>query len=176
MVCRGDDSRFATAGRVGSCVVAYCCQSAFKFAHQLSTDERGLLRAVKRILPADPAVELVLVIDQFEELFTLVTSESTRTHFLNSLITAVLDERSRLHVLVTLRADFTDRPLQYVDFGELLQKRTEFILPLSSDEMEAAIAQPVLRLGMTLERGLTAEIIRDVGDEPGTLLIAVCLD
>ncbi|MCO5205812.1 MAG: protein kinase [Anaerolineae bacterium] len=136
---------------------------------QLSTDERGLLRAVKRILPADPAVELVLVIDQFEELFTLVTSESTRTHFLNSLITAVLDERSRLHVLVTLRADFTDRPLQYVDFGELLQKRTEFILPLSSDEMEAAIAQPVLRLGMTLERGLTAEIIRDVGDEPGTL-------
>ena len=55
--------------------------------------------------------------------------------------------RSRLHVLVTLRADFTDRPLQYVDFGELLQKRTEFILPLSSDEMEAAIAQPCIAIG-----------------------------
>ncbi len=39
---------------------------------QLRENERGLLRAVKRILPADESVELALVIDQFEELFTLV--------------------------------------------------------------------------------------------------------
>src|SRR5207249_854174 len=39
---------------------------------QLGEDDRGLVRAVKRILPEDPATELVLVIDQFEELFTLV--------------------------------------------------------------------------------------------------------
>lgn len=136
---------------------------------RLHEDERGLLRAVKRILPADPSVELVLIIDQFEELFTLVSAETVRVHFLNSLVTAILEERSRLHVIVTLRADFTDRPLHYVDFGELLQKRTEFMLPLAPDELEDAIAQPVLRLGMTFEPGLTAQIIRDVGNEPGTL-------
>jgi hypothetical protein len=60
--------------------------------------------------------------------------------------TAVFDERSRLRV-VTLRADFTDRPLQYVDFGELVRQRTEFVLPLSPDELEEAITRPVTQLG-----------------------------
>ena len=45
---------------------------------QLHEDERGLLRAVARVLPADPTIELVLVIDQFEELFTLTTDEEVR--------------------------------------------------------------------------------------------------
>src|SRR5262249_54107793 len=43
---------------------------------QLSADRRGLMRAVKRLLPADQEVELVLVVDQFEELFTLVEDEA----------------------------------------------------------------------------------------------------
>ncbi len=45
---------------------------------QLREDERGLLRAVNRILPQDRSVELLLVIDQFEELFTLVEDEDVR--------------------------------------------------------------------------------------------------
>jgi WD40 repeat protein/transcriptional regulator with XRE-family HTH domain len=136
---------------------------------QLREDERGLLRAVARVLPADPAVELVLVIDQFEELFTLVADEDVRRHFLDSLLTAILDSRNRLRVILTLRADFTDRPLQYVDFGELLRQRTEFILPLSPDELDEAITQPAARLGLSLEPGLAAQISREVGQEPGTL-------
>ena len=72
------------------------------------------LRAGNRILPADHETELVLVIDQFEEIFTLVEEEKVRAHFLDSLVTAILDPRSRLRVIITLRADFTDRPLQYV--------------------------------------------------------------
>ena len=50
---------------------------------QLRQDERGLLRAVSSILPADKSVELVLVVDQFEELFTLVEDEKVRAAFLN---------------------------------------------------------------------------------------------
>ncbi len=136
---------------------------------QLQEDDRGLLRACKRILPTDTNVELVLVIDQFEELFTLVTDEKQRVHFLDSLITAVLDERSRIRVVITLRADFTDRPLQYADFGELVRKRTEFVLPLGSDELEEAISRPAMQLGMGIEPGLVPLIVRDVGNEPGAL-------
>ena len=136
---------------------------------QLKEDERGLLRAVKRILPPDKNVELVLVIDQLEEVFTLVTDESARTHFLESLLTAVLNERSRLYVVLTLRADFTDRPLQYVDFGDLLRQRTEFILPLAPDELELAITAPAKNTGLLLEPGLTARIIRELSDQPGVL-------
>ena len=82
------------------------------------------MRVLDQVLPADDVTELLLVIDQFEEVFTLVADEAKRTHFLDSLVTAVLDERSRLRVVVTLRADFVDRPLQYVDFGELVRQRT----------------------------------------------------
>jgi WD40 repeat protein/serine/threonine protein kinase/DNA-binding XRE family transcriptional regulator len=136
---------------------------------QLLEDERGLLRAVRRILPADESIELVLIIDQFEELFTLVTDEAVRHHFLESLVTAVLDPRSRLRLVITLRADFMDRPLRYADFGELLRQRAEFVLPLSPDELEQAITGPAQRVGLGLESGLVAAISRDVGDEPGAL-------
>ncbi len=136
---------------------------------QLREDKRGLLRAVRRCLPDDPAVELVLVIDQFEEVFTLVQDKAVRAHVLDSLVTAALVERSRVRIVVTLRADFTDRPLQYVDFGELLRQRSEFVLPLTPDELERAIVGPAERVGLTLEPGLVAAITRDVGDQPGGL-------
>ncbi len=136
---------------------------------QLRTNDRGLLRSVNRILHADDETELVLVIDQFEEIFTLVEYEEIRAGFLNSLLTAVLDPRSRVRVVITLRADFTDRPLQYVDFGELVRQRTEFVLPLTPDELEQAITGPTKRAGLALEPGLLRTIIGDIGDQPGTL-------
>ena len=135
----------------------------------LRTDKRGLLRAVNRCLPDDPAVELVIVIDQFEELFTLVQEDAIRAHLLANLLAVTLDESSRAHILVTLRADFVDRPLNYVDFGELIRQRTEFVLPLTTDELERAILSPAQRIGLEMEVGVVAAIIHDLGDQPGTL-------
>ena len=136
---------------------------------QLKEDSRGLLRSVGRVLPADQSVQLVLVVDQFEEVFTLLEDEDERVHFMESLTTAVLDPRSRLRVVITLRADFTDRPLQYVDFGDLVRMRTEFVLPLTPDELELAICGPAQRVGLALEQGLVGRIEREVGDQPGAL-------
>jgi WD40 repeat protein len=136
---------------------------------QLKDGSRGLLRAVHRILPTDASVELVLVIDQFEEVFTLVEDEAERALLLESIANAVMDERSRLRVIVTLRADFTDKPLRYVDFGEMMNRRFEFVLPLTADEVEAAVAGPAGRVGLKLEKGLVSTIIREAGDQPGTL-------
>ncbi|NUM48424.1 MAG: protein kinase, partial [Anaerolineales bacterium] len=136
---------------------------------QLKENERGLVRAVRRCLPKDEAVELVLVIDQFEELFTLTRDESERALFLSCLVAAVMDERSRVRVVLTLRADFTDRPLRYVDFGELVQRRSEFVLPLTPDELERAILAPAQKVGLRMEAGLILAITRDADDQPGTL-------
>ncbi|MBC8098695.1 MAG: hypothetical protein H7Y11_04590, partial [Armatimonadetes bacterium] len=125
-------------------------------------------RAVKRVLPGDDS-QLVLVIDQFEELFTLVDEEPMRAHFMDSLITAVSDPRSQIRVIITLRADFYDRPLNYVRFGELVQKRTEVVLPLTGEEIEAAVTRPAERVGLQLERGLITAIVTDVREQPGAL-------
>ncbi len=139
------------------------------FQALLQADNRGLLRAVRHCLPDDGATELLLLIDQFEELFTLVEEETVRAQFLESLVTAVLDPGSRLRLVITLRADFTDRPLQYVDFGELLRQRLTLLLPLTPDELIRAITQPIENLGLTMAPELTATIIREVGDQPGML-------
>ncbi len=136
---------------------------------QMKDGNRGLLRAVHRILPKDSSVELVLVIDQFEEVFTLIEDENERALLLENLAAAVLDERSRLHVIITLRADFTDKPLRYVDFGELMNRRFEFVLPLTPDELERAVLNPAQRVGLKLEKGLVSTIIREVGNQPGAL-------
>ncbi len=136
---------------------------------QMKDGSRGLLRAVHRVLPKDPSVELVLVIDQFEEVFTLIEDENERALLLENLGAAVLDERSRLHVIITLRADFTDKPLRYVDFGELMNRRFEFVLPLTPDELERAVLSPAQRVGLKLEKGLVSTIIHEVGDQPGAL-------
>jgi WD40 repeat protein/energy-coupling factor transporter ATP-binding protein EcfA2 len=135
---------------------------------QLAADELGLLRAVKRVLPDDGS-ELLLVVDQLEEVFTLVEDDDRRMHFLSSLERAVRDPRSRLRVVATLRADFYDRPLLHRGFGEVMRDAIETVLPLSPDELERSIAGPAKRVGVTLEEGLLARIVTDVVDEPGAL-------
>lgn len=135
--------------------------------NQLKEDERGFVRAVKRIIPEDS--EFVLFIDQFEETFTLVDDEDERAHFLKAILNAVEDERSRIKIVVTLRADFYDRPLLYQEFGKLIRRYTELVLPLTDAELEATIVGPAERVGMTLEPGLVAAIVTDVYQQPGAL-------
>ncbi|MCB9457089.1 MAG: protein kinase [Anaerolineaceae bacterium] len=135
---------------------------------RLRQDEKGLSWAVQQVLPGDDS-ELVLVIDQFEELFTLVQDEAARSFFLNSLAYAVTDENSRLRVVITLRADFYDRPLLNPIFGDLMRQHTEVVLPLSPVELEQAIVGPAKRISVTLERGLVAALVAEVGEQPGSL-------
>jgi WD40 repeat protein/serine/threonine protein kinase len=135
---------------------------------QLRDSDKGLFQVVNQLLPVDDG-DLLLVIDQFEEIFTLTTDEAERARFLNSLLAAVSDENSRLRIVVTLRADFYDRPLLYPDFGDLIRKRTEIVLPLSATEIEQAITGPAERIGMRFEPGLVSGIVGDVNQQPGGL-------
>ena len=90
-----------------------------------------MLRTIRRILPDEQDVQLLLVIDQFEELFTLVDDEERREFFIDSLLTAIRDPHSPLRVIITLRADFYDRPLQMQTLGRLLKENTEIVLPMT---------------------------------------------
>jgi energy-coupling factor transporter ATP-binding protein EcfA2 len=117
-----------------------------KLVEQLKKDKNGLLTAAKSALP-DEQGELLLVIDQFEELFSLVESEEERSGFLEILHTAVTNAESRVRLVLTLRADFYDRPLMYPEFGKLLEKSTAVVLPLSPDELQQAIQKPAERAG-----------------------------
>jgi hypothetical protein len=80
-----------------------------------------------------------------------------------------MDPHSPLRVVITLRADFTDRPLLYPAFGDLLRRRIEFVLPMSADELNQAITAPAEQVGAHLAPELLAALVKDVYDEPGIL-------
>ena len=134
----------------------------------LERDELGLARAVDRLLP-DPEAELLIVVDQLEEIFTMVEDEAERVHALESIRMATADPSSRIRVVATLRADFYDQPLSLRGFGDLLAARNEAITPMSPEELERAIVGPAERVGLDIESGLVAAMIADVLDRPGAL-------
>jgi serine/threonine protein kinase/energy-coupling factor transporter ATP-binding protein EcfA2 len=134
----------------------------------LNRDAFGLARIANLILPNDGS-ELVLVIDQFEEVFTMSDDEAARQQFLDLLYSAVTDARSRVRVIVTLRADFYDRPLHYNQFGEMIRSRLETILPLSAEELQSAISKPAERVGLVFEEGLVASMVANLTYQPGAL-------
>lgn len=131
-------------------------------------DDRGMLRVAKQILPDDDS-ELVLVIDQFEELFSLTTDADVRQRFLSSLVEVARDERSRVRIVVTMRADYFDRPLEHAEFGDVLRSGLVPVAVPREHELAAAISRPAGTSGLEFEAGLVARIVRDVADQPGAL-------
>src|SRR5262249_23471522 len=134
---------------------------------ELERDELGIRRVVKRILP--PESELLLIIDQFEELFTLAAEEETRRRFLAGLTALAADPSSPVRVIITLPADFLDHPLRYPEFGELLKTGMIAVAAPSEDELADAIERPAGRVGVRYERGLVSHVVADVRDQPGAL-------
>jgi len=135
---------------------------------ELELDDLGLVRAVARVLP-DPDAELLIVLDQLEEAFTLVEDEAHRARFLASVRAAVLEPSSRVRVVATLRADFYDAPLSVPGFGDLLAARTEAVTPMAPEELERAIVAPADAAGLVVEPRLLAGLIAEVADRPGVL-------
>lgn len=142
--------------------------SASALKEHLQREDFQLAQIAPLILPADES-QLVLVIDQFEEIFTLVESEAVCRRFMELIYTAVTEEYSRVRVILTLRADFYDRPLRYRRFGELMRRCTEIVLPLALDELERAIIKPAEQVQVAFEDGLVASIMADVSHQAGTL-------
>lgn len=118
----------------------------------------------------DPALPdgspVLLVVDQFEELFTMVDGD-TALRFLDLLLTASRNDRIR--VVATLRVDFLDRPLQYSEFGELLRNGMVTLRSPSRDELAEAIVEPANSVGITVDSALTERIIAEAHDQPGVL-------
>jgi len=135
---------------------------------ELERDDLGIVRAVERVLP-DPNAELVIVVDQLEEAFTMIDRDVERRRFLAGLRAAALQPNGRVRVIATLRADFYDAPLSVPGFGDLLAARTEAITPMSPEELERAIVEPADRSGLLIEPALLARMIADVADRPGAL-------
>lgn len=135
---------------------------------ELTWGERGLLTVAERILP-DEETELLLLIDQFEELFTQVHDEAMRARFLANLVNIAADPGGRVKVVATMRADFFDRPLHDPDFAAALERGMVTVAMPSDDELALAINGPSTSAGLDVEPELVPTILRDLAREPGSL-------
>lgn len=135
---------------------------------------RGKVQAAGRrasglTLPAAPAGRrLVLVIDQFEQLFT-ATDETRRNQFLQGLAAELADPEGQLVVILALRADFYDRPLQHPDFSAVFVPGVVHVLPMTARELEAAVVEPAEQVGVKVESALLAELVAETVARPGSL-------
>jgi formylglycine-generating enzyme required for sulfatase activity len=116
-----------------------------------------------------PRAELMLFIDQFEELFTLVTCKQTQRAFINLLARAANTEG--LRVVVTLRADFYHRCLDWEALSIMLRTGSYPLAAPGLGTLFEMITGPAERVGLTFDEGLVAQILQDTGTEPGALAL-----
>jgi len=135
----------------------------------LRADERTLDLAVSLALAERPPDQrVVLVVDQFEEAFTLCQDEEERAAFVANLCYAATIPGGRLIVVLAMRADFYHRCAAYPELRALVAQ--QFLVgPLGAAALRQVIEQPAWRVRLELEAGLVETILDDIADRPGTL-------
>jgi WD40 repeat protein/transcriptional regulator with XRE-family HTH domain len=166
---------------------AHSSLASARLVDELLSDPRALPRYVRRLLAvsAAPAVagagqrpepgHLVLIVDQFEELFTLCRSETERRAFVDNLVAAAFHPDRPVAVVIALRADFYAHCADFPNLREVLAGHQEYIGGMTAEELRRAIEEPTRRGGWEMELGLVDVLLKDVGadgaraPEPGAL-------
>lgn len=111
----------------------------------------------------------ILLVDQFEEVFTQVTDEAERAAFLNLVVYAATAESGRVTVVCCTRSDFIGNWAKYPNLNDLLRHGLYQIPPMQPDELVRAIARPAIQVGLPIDETLVKEILDDMRAAPGAL-------
>lgn len=116
-----------------------------------------------------PDVRLVLVVDQFEEVFTRA-GEFERQAFIDLLYDAATSPEGRVQIIITMRADFFDRLGRYPLWAELFEQENLLIVTeMTTANLLRTIEGPARAVGLVYEDGLVDRILEDVRRQPGSL-------
>ncbi|WP_055711462.1 hypothetical protein [Streptomyces torulosus] len=118
--------------------------------------------------PAPGEPESWVLVDQFEEVFTLCSDSWERSRFIELLLAARAPD-SGLRVLVAVRADFYARCGEHPDLARTLNEAGLLLCPMNGEELREAVVGPARAAGHLVERRLTARLVEEVLAEPGGL-------
>ncbi|MBW4591479.1 MAG: pentapeptide repeat-containing protein [Brasilonema angustatum HA4187-MV1] len=139
-----------------------------RLAESLKKGEVKLHQVVSQVLEKKPNKRFLLIVDQFEELYTQYQDKEEQQRFIDTLLLAV--NQKSITLVFTLRADFYGYVLSYRPFSDALQQIQFKPLGLMSrEELQRAIEQPAQKLNVQLQTHLAQRILDDVGQEPGNL-------
>ncbi|GAA0664249.1 hypothetical protein GCM10010193_14480 [Kitasatospora atroaurantiaca] len=135
-------------------------------AHQLRDTPEALADALRPADPAQDGVRLLLLVDQFEETFTLCADEAERRSYiraLTALSTPLAGRRPPAAVLLGVRADFCGRCLEHPELAPVFTHGSLALPPMGGAELRASITRPAEEAGLVLEPGLVELLLRDLG-------------
>ncbi|HEY9628316.1 MAG TPA: pentapeptide repeat-containing protein [Coleofasciculaceae cyanobacterium] len=147
--------------------------SSLDRAEQLGRAE-GLLKAgadgLRRLVQVSAASRVVVVVDQFEEVFTLCQDATERQQFFECLLGA-LEDTPQLCLILAMRADFFGKCLEqeYSGLADRIRQNLTPITPMTSSDLEVAITKPAEQVNLMIEPELVSQMIQDVQGEPGNL-------
>jgi energy-coupling factor transporter ATP-binding protein EcfA2 len=121
---------------------------------------------LKRLIAAIEAPRVVLVIDQFEEIFTRC-EETERQAFFDCLLGALTN--NKLCLVIVMRADFHGKWAKYAELSQKIDANQVTVTDMASDELEQAIIEPAKKVGLGVERELVTHILKDMRSSHGKL-------
>jgi WD40 repeat protein len=145
---------------------------ARKLADYLRGDTIPLADIFAQIKQKHPNDRVLLIADQFEELYTLCNDEIIRRSFLDILLASFPASNSQLSsavLVATMRADFLGNALSYRPFADLLQNADIKLGAMNREELSQVIEKPADKLGVKFADGLVKRILDSVENEPGNL-------
>ncbi len=128
----------------------------------LYKESRSLDLIAQRLAAAAGAPRLFLLIDQFEEVFTLCSDKNERNAYIANLLTASAPD-GLTTVVLTLRADFYAACAEYDALRALLEQNQKYIGAMTRSELRQAIEEPARRGQWDFEDGLVEQLLRDAG-------------
>ncbi|GGP67278.1 WD40 repeat domain-containing protein [Saccharothrix coeruleofusca] len=123
----------------------------------------------RRVLADGGDRERVVVVDQFEEVFTLCRDQAQRDRFIELLVGACRAEHGGHRVVIGVRADFFAHCTAYPELVEELRDGQLTVGPMTAVELQRAITQPAVNAGCTVEGALQAAIVAEAAGRPGVL-------
>ncbi|WP_016952361.1 caspase family protein [Anabaena sp. PCC 7108] len=149
----------------------------------LSTADHAIeLGKIKKLIGEDPVEGLVnlitankaecvvLVVDQFEEVFTLCRNSRERQRFFDCLLGALKRTDNKYRLVISMRADFLGKCAEYSDLAQKIQDHQVIICPMEENELKEAITEPARKVGLEIELELVNQMIAEVMESKGRLL------
>ncbi|MFD9704631.1 helix-turn-helix domain-containing protein [Lentzea sp. NPDC059081] len=123
------------------------------------------LAGLAAVAEALPDGEVLVVVDQFEELYTLGDADE-RAGFIDGLL-ALAGERVR--VVLGVRADFYGRCAEHAGLIDVLRDNQVLVGPMGREELCAAVSRPALAVGLSVERALLVTVVNEAQGQAGVL-------
>ncbi|MEV7523509.1 hypothetical protein [Streptomyces sp. NPDC091371] len=127
------------------------------------------LRIRQAMVDRAPDVDTLIVVDQFEEIFTLCRDQDERDAFIGMLIAATTATTSRTRVVLGVRADFYGHCVQDPRLVEAMRDAQIAVGPMSGQELREAITRPAMLADCTVTGPLLAAVVADATGQPGAL-------